>query len=115
LIDHFVAPLITLALPLVAVCNSLRLILGQIFPGSSGSTCVASRTVGGDGGAADGSPRRNRSTATLQKIGRRAAASCRTRSACGAGRGTRSVEEIIYLTRGWTAAGSNVARCSASA
>ena len=113
LIDNFVAPLNTLALPLVAICDSLRLILGEILPSSSGSTGVAPRAVGGDGGAAGSACRDCR--AALQEIGRRSASSGGTRSACGAGCGTRSVEEIIYLTSGWTAAGSNVARSSASA
>ena len=47
LIADFVAPLVTVTLPLAAVFDSIGLILGQILPSSSGPTSVSPRSASG--------------------------------------------------------------------
>jgi hypothetical protein len=98
-------------LPLAAIFNSTRLILGQILSSRAGPTGVSnSRASSGrpHSGTA-GNSRRDLSSPALQEIARSAACpsrSCcaarpsRTRSSDGAGCRTRNVEEIIQLARG---------------
>ena len=135
LIADFVAPLVPVTLPLAAVFNSFRAVLGQILArqfragrrSDSRSPGRRTRWRHSDAGRplpAAPAPRYGGAAvaaAALQEIGRCVAArphplrrrSSAPRADC-AGRGTRNVEEIIYLTRGWTAAGSDVRRSAAS-
>ena len=96
LIADFVAPLVTVTLPLAAVFNSIGVILGQILPSSPRPTSVSPRAAsGGTYGGAAGSPRCNFCPPALQKIGRCATCSSGTRCSNCTGRRTRNIEEII--------------------
>jgi len=96
LIADFVAPLVTVALPLAAIFNSIGPILGHILSSSSRSASVCpSKASGGAYGRTARDPRRELLPTALQKIGCCTTCSRRTRSADCAGCGSRSINEFI--------------------
>ena len=96
LIADFVAPLVTVALPLAAIFNSIGAILGHILPSSSRPASVCpSKASGGAYGSTAGNSRRELFPAALQEIGGCTACSRRTRSPDCAGCRTRSINEFI--------------------
>jgi len=96
LIADFVAPLVTVALTLAAIFNSIGAILGHILPSSSRPASVCpSKASGSAYGRTAGNPRRELLPTALQKIGCCTTCSRRTRSADCAGCGSRSINEFI--------------------
>jgi len=96
LIANFVAPLVTITLPLPTIFDSIWPILGYVLPSSTRPACVCpSKASGGAHGRTAGDSRCDLFPTALQEIGGSTARSRRTRSTDCAGCGTWSINEFI--------------------